>query len=778
MTGPLRTALLILSPRHISVTAKTFVLWRRLQKTPAALAIWNQYFGSGAYRQRYPDVAESNVNPLVHFLLLGNQERRQPCEQFDLSYYLRRYPEVMNSGVNGLLHFALFGSAEGRTLAKTQPVAPAAESPPSESPRRFFINNEWRRDCPLVSVVIPCFNYGPLVEKAIRSVLTQTFSNLEIIVVEGGSTDASTVAEVRRLEALGLPNTFFYYRPERHFAGDNRNFGIGVARGRYICCLDADDELRPVYLEVAVFLAEIFGYDVVTPSVKCTGESDLLWMVPEPHYPDILSENQVATAALFRRSAWAHVGGFRDWGLGQQHVHEDWDFWIRVLGHGFVAQTIREPLLLYRVHSGSLSSGAGLKLDQQRELLQTTNAALIESASVNSASDRVVCNPWANLAATEGGVPGFLLALPFITVGGAEKLFRTLAQRIVASGQRLVIITSLTLSQTMPEDSSSFEEITPNLYHLSKLFSDDATRHAFLRYLIRRYCIETLMIAGCELVYHLLPDLKKEFPQLTVVDQLFNDTVHVFNNRHYSESIDATVVPSEQLQKSLFDRHNADASTVHVIPHGVHRIAEANGEDAGVLPASAANKLVIAFFGRWSEEKAPDLFVEIVRKLAGHRHLSFVMTGDGPLRDVILTRIKKYGLQDRIYSPGFVADVTPLMRAADIVVLPSRIDGMPLAVLEAQALGKPVVASNIGSLPVMIEDGHTGFLCESGDVNAFCERILQLSRDADLRRRMKQAAQQHFEEKHDAERMLDSYARVFQTIRLTSPKIQAAGGDP
>src|SRR5262249_11695604 len=161
----------------------------------------------------------------------------------------------------------------------------------------------------------------------VRSVLRQTLTNFEIIVVEGGSTDDHTVAEVRRLESRGLPKTRFFYRGERHLPGDNRNFGISLARGRYISCLDADDMLAPTYLEVAVFLAEEFGFDVVSPSMISFQDSKDLWLPPQPRFPDILQENQITTPALFRRGAWAHVGGFRDWGIGRDYVWEDWDFW-------------------------------------------------------------------------------------------------------------------------------------------------------------------------------------------------------------------------------------------------------------------------------------------------------------------------------------------------------------------------------------------------------------------------------------------------------------------
>ena len=181
----------------------------------------------------------------------------------------------------------------------------------------------------------------------------------------------------------------------------------------------------------------------------------------------------------------------------------------------------------------------------------------------------------------------------------------------MARGQRLIVITSLTLPESMPDDVASFERITPHVYQLSRLFSTDEPRHAFLRYLIRRYSVTTLMLAGCELVYHLLPALKAEFPDLVVVDQLFNDSVHVPNNRQYADAIDRTVVPSEQLLTSLVENHYAAPSSIKVIPHGLKSAEARDKLDSNPLSAAAKGKIIVSFFGRLSAEKAPDLFVDI-----------------------------------------------------------------------------------------------------------------------------------------------------------------------
>jgi O-antigen biosynthesis protein len=761
MNGHLANLVLVTSPRHLPTTARNLLLWLKLRRDPEAVRIWNEYFDAVEYRTRYPDVAEANVSPLLHFLLRGNAELRDPSETFDLAYYINRYPDVTTSKVNALVHFALFGHREGRVSSEFAPTHKDEEV-------ISFVNNQWPRDYPLVSLVIPCFKCGKFIEQAIQSVLSQTFADIELIVVEGGSTNACTVAEMRRLESLGLPKTQFYFRSDRHLAGDNRNFGISRARGRYVVCLDADDSISPIYIEIAVFFAEVFGYDIVTASAQIVGAEHGQWLLTDPHFPEILERNQVTTSALFRRSAWAHVGGFRDWGLGTEYIREDWDFWIRLLGHGYRAKSIRHPLYYYRSHNG-LTSGNTLDLRKERDLLKEANPEFYATTRFTRNPRKAVLNPWANLGPGEDAEPALLLALPFISIGGAEKLFRTVAERTVERGRRLIVITTLQLPESVPDHSASFERLTSHVYPLAKLFTSYQTRKTFISYLIRRYSVSTLLLAGSQLVYEMLPQLRNEFPELLIVDQLFNDSVHVPNNLLYSAAIDKTIVPSQQLLADLTEKHKVDPRSVEVIPHGI-RMPEERTEERNVLPAAAAGKVVVSFFGRLSSEKAPDIFVEIARSLSSYTELFFVMTGEGPERENTLALIRKYGLEAHFHAPGFVDNVEPLMRASDIVVLPSKIDGMPLVVLEAQALGKPVVASRVGSLPCMIEHESSAFLCEISDVPEFSRRILLLANDQRLRQKMGSSARRNFQAAYSADQMLAAYEHVFQSGRQNHPR--------
>jgi glycosyltransferase involved in cell wall biosynthesis len=736
---------------------RTVLSGTRLLTDPAARRTWADMFDADEYLDAYADIEKANVPPALHYLLLGYQEGREPSERFSGTAYLTANRDVMKAGMNPLLHFALRGQREGRPISRPRLARKPA------APRR--INSLWPPEAPLVSVVIPCFNYGRSLRDAVESVLAQTWEDLEVIVVEGGSTDADSLAAVRELEAAGLPRTAFLYRDQRHLVGDNRNYGISRARGRYIVCLDPDDELERVYLEVALFLAEAYGLDLVYPSVQCFGESDVTWFVGDTSFADMLRGNSIPTVALFRRSAWVEAGGFRDWGTGASHVPEDWAFWTRLVGMGYRTKAIHQPLMRYHVHAGSLSATSLAGLDEYRPIIQAANADLLEGLTTlpYEPEMRESQQAYGNLLArgpSGTGKGSVLIAMPYATVGGAERLMASLAESLQEDGHRAIVVTTSTLPENTPDGLSVFRAFTRHVYALPDLFVERQQQESYLLFLLRRYQVETILIVGSRLVYELLPEIRRTTPGIGVVDQLFNAVGHTPSHAEFAPFIDLAVVPSMDLKRQLEVDWKATAD-VSVIPHAVH-VRDVPVEHAQASVEPAAGRPAIGYFGRWSEEKGPDLFVEVCRAVAQEADAAFIMTGDGPMHDEVTALIARYGLRSRVRTLGFVSDAAPVIAGVDVVVVPSRLDGMPLVILEAMALGKPIVASAVGSIPEVIEDQRTGFLCPPGDSAAFAARVLALMRDDALRERIGAAAGREYAENYSWQRAYHLYLDAFE----------------
>lgn len=769
LSGWLRTAAMVCSRTNLGVARKNLALWMKALADREARETIEFLFDPAYYLDTQTDVRDSGVHPFLHYLLYGFLEGRNPSTHLDNNYYRVQYEDVGRARINPILHYALFGQQEGRSLlpVRTEVLEirrwddQVTETPPDV--RLIRINNSWPRGRPLVSVIIPCFNYGHYIEEALSSVLAQTFQNFEVVIVEGGSTDGVTPGIIAGIENRNHGKVRVLYRSERRMVGDNRNFGISHARGRYICCLDADDVLKPMYLEMAVFLAESSGYDVVTSSLQCFGDSHITWLLEDPSFPAICGHNQIATSALFRRSAWAHVGGYRDWGLGREHIPEDWDFWVRLLGHGYRAKSIREPLMNYRVHGSGLTATCETDLELQRGAIRRINDPLFQSPVITPRSMVIeMANRWTNIAEPfESGPPAILVALPYITVGGAEKLFHTICEGLSGKGYRMVIVTTLAPPETMKEVPECYSGITSHVYRLPHLLDPD-NWPGFVQYLIRQYRVESVLLAGSDFMYSQLRALREQFPHLRVLDQQFNDTGHIQANRFCSDFIDCTSVPSSALARLLIDHYKEVPAKIAVIPHSIAPpvpiLDREDAWEASGLPEEARGKLLVSFFGRMSKEKSPEVFVNIAERLVGCGNVYFVMTGEGPEWKSVQRRVATRGLKNSMHLPGFVDDPRPLMQLTDIVVLTSSIDGMPLVILEAGALGKPVVASAVGSLPEMVLDGETGFLCSPGDVNAFCQAIEQLMDSESLRRRFGEQARQYVRERFNRGVMIESYA--------------------
>lgn len=157
-------------------------------------------------------------------------------------------------------------------------------------------------------------------------------------------------------------------------------------------------------------------------------------------------------------------------------------------------------------------------------------------------------------------------------------------------------------------------------------------------------------------------------------------------------------------------------------------------------PAPTRSVPVIVSVGRL---KPPKDFRTLVEALAGLEHdFDALLVGDGPDRDDLAQAILDHGLEDRVELTGTRDDVVGVLARADVFVLSSRSEGMPMSALEAMAAGLPVVASAVGGVPEVVVDGQTGVLVPPEDAPALRAAIERLLVDPSLRRRFGEAGRQ------------------------------------
>ncbi len=146
---------------------------------------------------------------------------------------------------------------------------------------------------------------------------------------------------------------------------------------------------------------------------------------------------------------------------------------------------------------------------------------------------------------------------------------------------------------------------------------------------------------------------------------------------------------------------------------------------------------VVGIVASLTSQKGHPYFLRAARRvLETVPTTTFLIVGDGPLRAELEGLSKELGLEGRVVFTGLRSDVPLLLAHMDLFVLSSLWEGMPMAVLEAMAAGKPVVATSVGGLDEVVLEGSTGYLVPPGDENALAAAITALLRDDKLREKM------------------------------------------
>lgn len=200
---------------------------------------------------------------------------------------------------------------------------------------------------------------------------------------------------------------------------------------------------------------------------------------------------------------------------------------------------------------------------------------------------------------------------------------------------------------------------------------------------------------------------------------------------------DAFIAVSESGRRAMVELERIPAEKVVLIRNGAPALIHADPSKARKELGIPSGAPVAVSVGHLRKEKAFDLLIEAIALLTPqHPQLQLMIAGEGPERESLERMIEKLGLAGRVRLLGQRADVSSILAAADVAVCCSDFEGGPLSVLEYMQAGLPVVATRVGGLPELIEDGSTGFLVPPRDPPALANRMAILLDDPELRRRL------------------------------------------
>ena len=204
---------------------------------------------------------------------------------------------------------------------------------------------------PLISVIVPTYNHSEFIIETLQSVLQQTFTDYECLIVNDGSTD-NTEETVKNW--ITRDKRFRYFYQNNGGPARARNKGISSSAGKYILPLDSDDKISKNYLEEAVkVLDSQKEVKVVYGDGYFFGKANRNWDLGQYNFEDLLYKNMVYCTGLFRKEDWKRIGGYDE---SLKEGLEDWEFWINLLKDGGKVTKLKHIQFYYRQKNTSLNT--------------------------------------------------------------------------------------------------------------------------------------------------------------------------------------------------------------------------------------------------------------------------------------------------------------------------------------------------------------------------------------------------------------------------------------
>lgn len=249
------------------------------------------------------------------------------------------------------------------------------------------------------------------------------------------------------------------------------------------------------------------------------------------------------------------------------------------------------------------------------------------------------------------------------------------------------------------------------------------------------------------------------------VDQLplrTTDAFTLWRTRILSLRVDAHVAVGEASARRMEDFYALGRNTVLSIPNCVPSIV-----DELPPPLRPNGQMVVGSVGRLDPMKAHDVLIRAIAQVEG---VKVVILGEGSQRSQLEQLASDLGVSDRLTLLGWVDHPRTYLPEFDVMVLPSRSEGFPLAIVEAMLAARPVIATRVGSVAEAVIDGETGILVDKDDVAGLATALRRLHDDPAWRDRLGRRGREVATARFTVERMARSYERLWHQV-LSTPQV-------
>jgi glycosyltransferase involved in cell wall biosynthesis len=230
--------------------------------------------------------------------------------------------------------------------------------------------------------------------------------------------------------------------------------------------------------------------------------------------------------------------------------------------------------------------------------------------------------------------------------------------------------------------------------------------------------------------------------------------------RFLSFFTDNIICVSKAVQKFVVEREGIRESRTSVIYNGIslpwNGLPSKDRKAQRASEGVSSQDVVIIEVASLTANKGQHILLNACQKVYQKtRAIKLIIVGEGLLKSTLQEETKKLDIESAVIFTGQRKDVYELLAISDIFVLPSMIrEGLSIAMIEAMAMGLPVIGSNVGGIPELIEDKVSGFLLPPGDTDKLASAIDALVTEQDLRERMGKQGRRIFEERFTLTRMI------------------------